>query len=190
MAYSPSFNKVVTTVTSEGETSAHVVPGHVDIEVVHIDVEVSAASTTGFMVIDLSDTTNWPHTATGHIDIAHILLNINPTATFVGDVAFGFLTNVDGDNGDFNGVFEIHMDKKQDSITQFMNYGAFEVSLESAHWFGPITANDIIWQTDVNLAGPDGNTSFPSGAGDFVMLVTATTSDVAVGLTVGYRTHA
>ena len=46
------------------------------------------------------------------------------------------------------------------------------------------------WQTDVNLAGTDGNTSFPSGNGDLVMLVTATTSDVAVGLTIGYRTHA
>lgn len=184
------FDKQVTTSTSENEVSAHFVPGHVDIEVVHIDIEQSATSTTGYMVIDLSDSTKWPHTATGHIDIVYILLNINPTATFVGDIAFGFLTNVDGTNGDFNGLFEIHMDKKQDSVTQFMNFGAFEMSLESTHWFGPITANDVIWQTDVDLTGPDGTTTFPSGNGDFVMLVTATTSDVAVGLTVGYRTHA
>ncbi len=184
------FDAQVTTETAEGQTSLHSVPGHVDIEVVHIDVDQSATSTTGYMVIDLSDTTNWPHATTGHIDIAYIKINVNPTATFVGDIELGFLTNVDGTNGDFNGIMEWHLDKKQDSINEFMNFGAFEMSLESAHWFGPIDANETIWQTDVDLAGPDGNASFPSGAGDLVMKVTATTSDVAVGLTVGYRTHA
>ena len=190
MTYNIVFDKQVTTETAEGQTSAHFIPGHVDIEVVHIDVEQTGTSTVGYMVVDLSDTTNWPHTNTGHIDIAYILINVNPTATFVGDIALGFLTNVDGDNGDFNGIFEIHMDKKQDSVTQMMNFGAFEMSLESAHWFGPITANDVIWQTDVNLQGPVGNTSFPSGAGDLVMHVVATTSNVGIGLTIGYRTHA
>ena len=183
------FDKPVTTETAEGQTSAHMIPGHVDIEIVHLDIDdISAAQ--DFMLIDLSDTTNWPHSNTGHIDIAYLIINVNPTSTFVGDIELGFLSSVDAENGDFNGVLEIHMDKKQDSITLFMNYGAFEVSLESAHWFGPITANDAIWQTSgADIVGPDGN-AFPSGAGDFVMLVTATTSDVAVGLTVGYRTHA
>ncbi len=183
------YNAQVTTKTTEGETSAHFVPGHVDIEVVHIDIEQSAASTTGYMVIDLSDTTNWPHSTTGHIDIAYIIINVNPTATFVGDIELGFLSAVDGTNGDFNGIMEIHMDKKQDSIFEMMNFGAFEMSLELAHWFGPTDANETLWQTDVSLAGPDGNTSFPSGNGDLVMKVTAATSDIAVGLTVGYRTH-
>jgi len=190
MAYSPTYDAVVTTSTSEGETSAHFVPGHVDIEVVHIDVEVSATATTAFMLIDLSDTTNWPHSSTGHIDIAYWMFNVNPTSTFVGDIDIGFLSAVDGDNGDFNGVFEIHMDKKQDSITEMMNFGAFEMSLELAHWFGPTIANSTLFQTSgANIVGPDGSTSHPSGAGDLAMIVTATTSDVAVGLTIGYRTH-
>jgi len=190
MAYLPVVDKRVTTETAEGQVSMHTIPGHVDIEVVHIDIEQSGTTTVGYMVVDLSDTTNWPHTATGHIDIVYIILNVNPTATFVGDIELGFLTNVDATNGDLNAIMEVHMDKKQDSIFQMMNFGSFEMSLESEHWFGPITANDALWQTDVNLQGPDGNTSFPSGAGDLVMHVVATTSDVAVGLTVGYRTHA
>jgi len=181
------FNAEVTTSTAEGETSSHVVPGHVDIEVVHIDGDVSA--TTGFMVIDLSDTTNWPHTLTGHIDIVYIVLNVNPTSTFEGDIQLGFLDNVDETNGDFCGIMEIHMDKKQDSITQMMNFGAFELSLEKAHWFGPITTNDTTWQTDVSLLGPDGNASYPAGNGDLVMKIEVTTSSVAVGMTIGYRTH-
>ena len=182
------FDKPVTTDTIEGETSAHFVPGHVDIEVVHVDGDVS--STTGFMIIDLSDTTNWPHTATGHIDIVYIVVNVNPTATFEGDIQLGFLDNVDATNGDFNGIMEIHMDKKQDSITQMMNFGAFEMSLERAHWFGPRTVNDTTWQTDVNLIGPDAATSYPSGNGDLVMKIEVSASSVAVGMTIGYRTHA
>jgi len=188
MAYSPTFDAVVSTETLEGQTSALVVPGHVDIEVVHIDGDVSA--TTGFMVIDLSNTTSWAHTNTGHIDIVYIVLNVNPTATFSGDIQLGFLSAVDGTDGDFNGIMEIHMDKKQDSITQMMNFGAFEMSLELAHWFGPTTANDATWQTDVKLLGPDGLAQYKSGNGDLVMKIDVTASSVAVGITVGYRTHA
>lgn len=185
---SPLFDKIVTTETTEGETSAHFIPGHVDIEVVHLDADVSA--TTGIMLIDLSDTTNWPHTNTGHIDLVYIIVNINPTTTFEGDIELGFLSAVDATNGDFNGILEIHMDKKQDSILEMMNFGAFELSLELAHWFGPTDANSTVWQTDVDLIGPDGATSYPSGNGDLVCLITVSASTVAVGLTVGYRTHA
>lgn len=188
MAYSPTFDKVVTTETLEGETPAHFVPRHVDIEVVHIDIDVSANA--DFMVIDLSDTTAWPHTSTGHIDIAYILINVNPDTSFSGDIELGFLTNVDGTDGDFNPIFEIHMDKKQDSVTQMMNFGAFEMSLESSHWYGTITANDTAFQTDVTLTGPAG-ASHNSGNGDLVMrLAGITAGTVAVGLTIGYRTHA
>lgn len=187
MTYSPTFDKVVTTTTSEGETSAHTVPGHVDIEVVHIDVDISASQ--DFMVVDLSDTTAWPHATTGHIDIAYIIINVNPTTTFEGDIELGFLSDVDATDGDFNPVFEIHMDKKQDSVTHFMNFAAFEMSLEKAHWYGTTTANDTAFQTDVTLTGPAG-ASHNSGSGDLVMRVEVGASSVAVGLTIGYRTHA
>jgi len=60
--------------------------------------------------------------------------------------------------------------------------------IDPSNFFGPITANDTTWQTDVNLQGPDGNTSFPSGNGDMVMLITQTAGDISVSLTVGYRT--
>jgi len=187
MAYSPTFDKVVTTTTSEGETSSHIVPGHVDIEVVHIDIDI--ALTEDFMVIDLSDTTAWPHTTTGHIDIAYIIINVNPDTSYSGDIELGFLSDVDATNGDFNPVMEIHMDKKQDSIQTFMNFGAFEMSLEKAHWYGTTTANDTAFQTDVALTGPAGATH-NSGSGDLVLRVTRTAGTVAAGITIGYRTHA
>ena len=189
MALSGAFgyDAPITTSLSEGEVSAHFIPGHVDIEVIHLDFENLSASQ-DFMLIDLSDTTNWPHTTTGHIDIAHILINIAPSTSFAGDLEIGFLTNVDATNGDFNGVIELHMDQKVDPFTFAQNYGAFEMSMETAHFFGPVDANDTAFQTDVSITGPDGNT-FPSGNGDLVLRITRTAGNVSGSITLGYRTH-
>jgi len=175
--------------TFEGITSLLVAPGHVDAESVHLDVEnISAAQ--DFMVIDLSDNVNWPHTNTGHIDILYILINVSPSTNFSGDVELGFLSNVDGTNGDFHGIAEYHVDQKVDQFVDSINFGSFELSLEKAHWFGPTTADDVAFQTDVDLDGPDGNNSFPSGNGDMIMRVGVGAGNVSVGITVGYRTHA
>ena len=184
-----SEGKIITTVTNEDVTSFSTVPGNFDVEVIHLDAE-DVDATTGYMLVDLSDTTNWPHTNTGHIDVLFVLLTIDPSSTFSGDIQLGFLTNVDGTNGDFNEFFEIHMEKKPDPQFISIQYGAFGTSLETDHLFGPIDANNAIWQTDVDLQGPSGATSFPSGNGDMVMQVTRSASDVSVSITVGYRTIA
>jgi len=189
IGFSTGFPSKVTTVVNEGVTSFSTVPGNFDVEVIHLDAE-DVVATTGFMLVDLSDTTNWPHTDTGHIDILFIVLTTDPTTTFSGDLQLGFLTNVDATNGDFNEIFELHMEKKPEPQLVSIQYGSFGIALETDHFFGPITANDTTWQTDVNLQGPDGNTSFPSGAGDMVMLVTRTAGDISVSITVGYRTIA
>lgn len=175
---------LVSGTTLEGVTSIATVPGKADVEVVHIDVDVD--TTTAFMIVDLSDTTNWPHTKTGHLDIAHFLINIDPATNFAGDIELGFLTDVNATNGDFHGIMEFHLDKKTEPFTFGLNFGAFGMDLELDHWFGPTTSNSTLFQTDVNLAGPDGNASFPSGAGDLVMIVTVSATTVAVGLTIGY----
>lgn len=149
------------TITNEGVTSLLTVPGNFDVEVIHLDAE-DIDATTGFMLVDLSDTTNWPHTDTGHIDLLFFAMTTDPNATFSGDIQLGFLTNVDATNGDFNEIFELHMEKKPSAQVVEIQY-FFGISLETAHFFGPIDANSTVWQTDVDLQGPSGATSFPSG---------------------------
>lgn len=173
--------------TNEGETSLRTVPGNFDIEVIHLDAE-DISTDTGFMLIDLSDTINWPHTKTGHIDVLFFILSTDPTNTFVGDIELGFLTNVDAVNGDLNEIFELHLEKQSDPQALLFNYGAFGIALLTDHFFGPITANDTTWQTDVDLQGPDGNVSYPSGNGDLVMKIERTAGDISVSITIGYRT--
>ncbi|MCH7690962.1 MAG: hypothetical protein IIA17_07965 [candidate division Zixibacteria bacterium] len=79
-----SEGKPITTTTEEGVTSFYTVPGPTDTEIVHLDADVGA--TAGFMLIDLSDTTNWPHTNTGHINLLYVIVTTDPTSNFDGDI--------------------------------------------------------------------------------------------------------
>ena len=173
--------------TVEGEVSLLVTPGPADIEVVHIDAE-DVDTETAFMLIDLSDTTKFPHEDTGHIDLVFLTIQLDPDVNYAGDVELGFLTNVDGTNGDFNGILEVHLDKKTAPLVVTLPLPFGGMSLETSHWFGPTTANSTLFQTDTNLKGPDGTTTFPSGDGDLVMIVGNTAGEVSVGVTVGYLT--
>ena len=74
---------------------------------VHLDIQALAAPK-GYMLVDLSDTTNWPHTAGDHITLEHLNLQVDPTAAFRGDIYIGFLSDVDADNGDLNKVVTFH----------------------------------------------------------------------------------
>lgn len=177
------------TITKDGRTSQYTAAGFTNTFTVHADAQ-SIAAQAAFMLIDLSDTVNWPHTATGHINLEYIIIEIDPDASYLGEIKFGFLTNVDATNGDFNQVLDIDMVKKSDLLVEVIDFGSHGMDLESNHHFGPITANSTLFQTDVNLPGPDGNTSYPSGAGDFVCLVERSAGIVDVSVTLGYETVA
>ncbi len=183
MSYKPSGDLI----TKDDRTSQFVVFGFTDTYVVHLDAQ-NIQTQTAFMLIDLSDTTNWPHTNTGHINLEYVILEVDPDDSFFGEIKFGFLTNVDGDNGDFNQVLDIDMVRKSDLLVEVIDFGSHGLDLETTHWFGPTTANSLLFQTDVNLLGPDGTTAFLSGAGDLVMIIERSAGAVDVSLTVGYET--
>lgn len=171
----------------EGVLSTFVTPGPADVEFIHLDAEDIGVETS-FMLIDLSDTTNWPHTNTGHIDVVFAAVNIAPDTNYQGDLQIGFLTGVTATTGNLNGIYELHMDKKTALIATTIPLPFGGVSLETEHWFGPTSAS-AAFQTDVNLAGPDETTTFPSGNGDLVMTITRTAGEVSVGVTIGYITQ-
>jgi len=183
MAYRP----VGDTLTKDGRISQFVIPGFSTIQTAHVDVHDIAAQT-AIMLVDLSDTTNWKHTNTGHVHIEYIILQVDPDATYLGEVQLGFLTNVDATNGDFNQIVSFDFAKKSDIFIENIAFGGFGLDCETDHHFGPIIANSALFQTDVNLLGPDGNTSFPSGNGDLVMIVERSAGEVNVTVTVGYET--
>ena len=175
-------------ITKDKRTSQFVVSGFTDTDIVHVDVQNISAASTAFMLIDISDTTKWPHTNKGHIIIEYIILEIDPNDSYIGEVKFGFLDRVDATNGDFHQIIDIDMERKADLIVEVIDFGSHGMDLEVDHWFGPTTANSTLFQTDTSLLGPDGTTTFPSGNGDFVMIIEATAGAVDVSMTIGYET--
>lgn len=176
-------------IAHEDDISMRVVPGSDEVFRVHMNLQAIAA-TSAFMVIDLSDTVNWPHTKTGHIDILNILMNINPEVSpaFAGDISLGFLENVDADNGDLRIIKTWHLDRGATNINQCCNFSMAHYAMSSTKWFGPSVLNSTLFQTDVNLLGPDGQTVYPSGAGDLVLYVVRTANAADIGITIAYKT--
>ena len=121
------------------------------------------------------------------LNYSNILLQ-GPSGTR--SVEVGYLKNVDGDNGDFVEVSGFNFTNKADPLVEVIDFGSHGLHCTDNHHFGLTTANSTVFQTDVNLLGPDGNTSYPSGAGDLALLVTLTAGDVDIEVTVGYETVA
>ena len=177
------------TVTKDGRTSQFVASGFTNTFTVHLDVQAVAVQT-AYSLIDLSDTATWPHTDTGHINLEYIIIEVDPDSTYLGEIKFGFLTNVDATNGDFNQILDIDMARKSDLLVETMNFGTHGLDGETTNHFGPILLNSTLFQTDVNLGGPDDPTTltYPSGANDLVMLIERSAGSVDVSVTLGYET--
>ena len=173
-------------ITKDGRTSQYVAMGFTDTDTVHFDIQ-NVQTQTAYMLIDLSGTTNWPHSNTGHINLEYIIIEIDPDpTTYLGEIKLGFLSDVDGDDGDFHQVIDIDMRRKSELLVEVIDFGSHGMDLEENHWFGPTISNSALFQTDVGLVGPDGN-SFFSGAGDLVMIIEASAGAVDVSLTIGYE---
>lgn len=172
-----------------GMSSLKVVPG------LHHSFHVSmhtgtTAADKMFMLVDLSDTTNWPHTDTGSIDVGYVHVAIACDNAFTGEIVLGFLSDVDDTNGDFNHIicwsFTLKNDTHVVDSSTFGSLGHFECSVDN--FFGEVTANSTLLQTDVSLTGPDGNTSYPSGNGDLVLFCDVPAGNVEVAVNITYHT--
>lgn len=182
-----SYKPVGDLITKDARTSQFTVFGFTDTGIVHADIQ-GITSQTAIMLIDLSNTTNWPHSKTGHTIIEYTILEVDPDDSYLGEIKLGFLANVDASGGDFLQILDVDMAKKSDLFVENIDFGSHGVDLRANHWFGPSITGSALFQTDVNLLGPDGATSFPAGDGDFVMLVERAAGEVDVSIMVGYET--
>lgn len=141
------------------------------------------SSTTGYVLIDKSDTTNYPHTHTGCLGLLHYHVVLNPGGNYVGNVQIGFLEDVDTNNGDFYPITTYTMQKQPATEVENVVYD-YPVLLNSDDVITVQSSDDSTWQTDSALSSPNG-TSNP-GDGDFVMKVTVSSDDIAVSISSKY----
>jgi len=160
----------------------------------HIYFRDDISVTTDYILIDLSDTTNYPHNSTNHIHTENISVVIDATNTADYVVELGFLENVDGTDGDFIEIFTFSGTK------QAGNNQAFEISqapngarlISSRFTSAVMSLNDVAFQTDVNLASTldPATADTPSGNGDMVIRVTINAGSIDLSIAVGYHSHA
>ena len=183
MTYKPGGD----TITKDGRTAQYVAAGFTETHTIHIDV-TTTSTLIAYMLIDLSDTTNWAHSDTGHINLEYFIIEVDPDASWSGEIKIGFLSDVGADNGDFNQIVDVDMKRKTALFVEQINFGSHGFDCEANHHFGPIIANSTLFRTGVNLEGPDTATSYPSGAGDLCMIVDGDgTNAVDVSITLGYE---
>lgn len=69
------------------------------------------SATTYAVLVDLSDTTNWPHDATGRADLSYVSFQVDRASSTVGRLSLGVITRVDGTDADvvfFRGLIFQH----------------------------------------------------------------------------------
>ena len=85
------------------------------------------------------------------------------------------------------------MARKSDLFVEVIEFGSHGIHCKADSHFGPMLVDSVLFQTDVNLGGPDdpATITYPSGNGDLVMIVDGDGSNtVDVSITIGYETVA
>lgn len=168
---------------------------HPDSGYIHCDFDVTAgAGNTDIILIDLSDTTNYPHSNTGYIHLEEIYIDVDSGSSSVYTITVGFLENVDATDGD---LYEImHIDGSKDAGLSKEIHKKFYPNgpkcTSSSIATSGITLNDTTYQTDVNLATTiDPSTAdTPPGSGDLVIRAVTTSADIGIEINIAYHTHA
>lgn len=156
----------------------------------HISLRANNISaTTGYILIDLSDTVVFPHTNTDHIVLTFMSVSLNPGSGFAGDVCIGYISRIDGTNSDIRILREFHMDRAEGNINLFEEYNSAHFGTKPDRALLDELTNQSSFNTGNTNTIPGGGTATPA-VGDLVMLLTRASGAIDIGISIGYRTLA
>jgi hypothetical protein len=152
----------------------------------------AVAADTGYVLVDLSDTTNYPHLTTAEIHLLGLLLHAEKATDGDFNLTVGVVIENDATNGSIKGVYQFNMshvanatdstDRLAPVYVDFTLGGAIPEGVNLNVTSGAVTyfvsnvddADNTIWQNDVGLLSPVGAAAGATGkpgAGDLVVLV-------------------
>ena len=151
----------------------------------------AVAASTAYVLVDLSDTTNYPHTRTTELHLLWLDLAAEKASDGIYDVWVGVITEVDATNGTADWVHVFHLESvvnatdSTDRFAQQLDFtlgGANPEGLNLNITGGALTrivtnqqqAGHVNWQTDTGLASPVGAAAGATGrpgVGDLVVWV-------------------
>lgn len=172
----------------------HVHSGHGSI---HFHVENISATTT-YILVDMSDTTNYPHGANPvslHIDSMTYQVDADNTADY--QIDFYYLENVDGTDGDLRMWFSIVGNKTAgNSVRDYIDWSASGPVMKSGTG-GTKSSSNMITLDDPDYSSADNYKSThnvavantPCGSGDIVMKVVMAAGSINLALNLSYHSH-
>jgi len=150
---------------------------------VKYDFDVAADISTTTLAIDLSDTTNWPHSDTGFLNITNMRISVDKTAASTETIKVGVVNFVNASTGSVTWFHDI---ENESNVSNTNN--TYQVNLAPVYYrlqvksngnaadgdtpfvfSNDTTAGSTTFQDDLVLPSTNGDT-FP-GAGDIVIEV-------------------
>ena len=156
------------------------------VHVVNLGAEAVAASTP-YVLVDLSDVTNFPHSKTQELHLLGLLLEAETATDGAFDIWVGVVTENDATNGSVQWVHVFHLESSANptdstdrahAVIDFTLGGVNLAGVNCAVVSGAlpffagnqVQADNVSWQNDTNRASPVGSTT-KVGAGDVVVWV-------------------
>lgn len=158
----------------------------------------------GFVLVDLSDTSNFPHNdaQTGKLRLYRIEIDVEKDTTAQAVLYIGVITEVDTSNGSTDWIDAIRLFTDRDGTDdedwrhiERNYYGLdLEVNTDDDELYNVISnsghSGDATWQTDLALDSPVGDTQSAPGEGDLVAYLDHTAGNVYMAIKTFYRTEA
>ena len=173
---------------------------------VNLGLEAIAASTP-YVLVDLSDTTNFPHSETNFLNLLSLILNAETHGDGIFDIWVGVISELDATNGTAEWVHVFHVENRDNAtddtgrLAQQVDFclgGANPDGLKCSVVSGAMVyfvgnqsqAGHVNWQNDTNLTSPVGAATKP-GVGDLVVWVEEVTNGGTIdfSLTALYEDH-
>lgn len=133
------------------------------------------SSTTYDILVDLSDTTNFPHLNTARIDLEYLKIAIDPASNSVGAVRLGVITRIDGTDADIDFAFNVPFGKTAGRILSINMFSPNQMKLgvQSGSWIFGLTNRSETDVTAVNtgvtLDSPRGSSTVTPAVGDVIV---------------------
>ena len=144
----------------------------------------AVAATTNYVLIDLSDVTNFPHLFVNRVILHNLRLHGEKAADGAYDIWVGVVTRVDATNGDVSWIHVFHLEASgnptdsTDRFAQEQAFGPTDLGIVGGAAVSFVTnqseVTNTAWQTDVGLASPvgaAGGATGKPGVGDVVVRV-------------------
>jgi hypothetical protein len=166
-------------VTEDGELATTVTERERNVYAVYHDDAIGTGDT-DFVLVDLDDTVNFPHAATGRIDISTINMHLsqssgNPDGEFI----MGVITRIDGTDADINWAFGVDFNLPSNTnIRQDFNFAPSQLKFEvdAGDTTRIITnykaTNDSAFNTATPMPSPRGAATVTPAVGDVVCRLT------------------